>query len=437
MSAKERVRLDAMHRVERDEVTVVAAAVLMCISLRQARRLWKRYRSQGAAGLAHRSRGRASNRRLGEGLRERIVKRYQERYADFGPTLACEKLAEDGMVISPDTLVVLLKERHLWQPRRRRGKHRLRRPRRASFGSMIQMDGSHHDWFEGRSGWCVLMVLIDDASNQTYARFYPAETTLAAFDVFGRWVKKHGVPRSVYVDRHSIYRDEDHPDEPTQFGRAMKELQSELICARSPQAKGRVERRHAVFQDRLVKEMRLRSISDMAQANVLLEKFFLENLNRRYAVKPQRETDLHRVLPPDLNLDEVLCVQERRVVGRDWCVRWQNQWLQIPAKHAGLALAGKKVVVKQLVSRELLVSYQGQNLDYKKLPGRPLAVREKPLVINRRAWKPDADHPWKRDGVGRAAKRGRRGGPAPAPVGAAPLPAPTPGRHAGGQSMSG
>ena len=437
MSANERVRLDAMHRVERNEVTVVSAAVLMCLSLRQARRIWKRYRSQGAAGLTHRSRGRASNRRLGEGLRERIVKRYQERYADFGPTLACEKLAEDGLVIGPDTLVALLKERHLWQRRRRRGKHRLRRPRRASFGSMIQMDGSEHDWFEGRSGWCVLMVLIDDASNQTYARFYPAETTMAAFDVFGRWVKKHGVPRSVYVDRHSIYRDEDHPDEPTQFGRAMKELQVELIRARSAQAKGRVERRNAVFQDRLVKEMRLRNISDMSQGNALLEKFFLDDLNRRYAVKPQRETDLHRVLPPDLNLDAVLCVQEWRVVGRDWCVRWRNQWLQIPAKHAGLALAGKKVVVKQLVSGELLVSYQGQNLSYRKLSGRPEAVRKKPLVINRRAWKPGADHPWKQDGVGRAARRGRRGGPAPAPVGAAPLPAPTPGRHTTGVSMSG
>ena len=186
MSAKERVGLDVMHRVERNEMTVVSAAVLMCLSLRQARRLWKRYRSQGAAGLTHRSRGRASNRRLGEGLRERIVKRYQERYADFGPTLACEKLAEDGLVIGPDTLVALLKERHLWQRRRRRGKHRLRRPRRASFGSMIQMDGSEHDWFEGRSGWCVLMVLIDDASNQTYARFYPAETALVGISNAGR-----------------------------------------------------------------------------------------------------------------------------------------------------------------------------------------------------------------------------------------------------------
>ena len=171
MSAAERVRLDAMRRIERNEVTVVSSAVLMCVSLRQARRLWKRYRQQGAAGLIHQSRGRASNRRLEESLRERIVKRYQDRYADFGPTLACEKLSEEGLAISADTLVSLLKQRHLWRPRRRRGKHRMRRERRASFGSMIQMDGSHHDWFEGRSGWRVLMVIIDDASNQTCARF--------------------------------------------------------------------------------------------------------------------------------------------------------------------------------------------------------------------------------------------------------------------------
>ena len=159
---------------------------------------------------------------------------------------------------------------------------------------MVQMDGSHHDWFEGRGSRCVLMVVIDDATNQTWARFYPAETTEAAFDVFGRWVKRHGVPRAVYVDRHSIYRDEDHPERPTQFGRAMKQLGVELICARSPQAKGRVERRNAVFQDRLVKEMRLRNISDMQQANALLDGQFLDELNRRYAVDAQDSKDLHR-----------------------------------------------------------------------------------------------------------------------------------------------
>jgi len=263
----------------------VSAAELSGLSVRQGRRVWKRFKELGDSGLVHALRGRSSNRRLSEDLRERIVKRHQERYADFGPTLACEKLAEeDELAVSPDTLVSLLKERGLWERRRRRGRHRKRRERRSCFGSMIQMDGSHHDWFEGRSGKCVLMVMIDDATGRTYARFYAAETTEAAFDVFGRWVKTHGIPRSLYVDRHGIYRDEDHVEKPTQFGRAMKQLSVELICAHSPQAKGRVERRNAVFQDRLVKEMRLRKIDSMDQGNGLLEKMFLADLNRRYAV---------------------------------------------------------------------------------------------------------------------------------------------------------
>ena len=297
MSIKERDRLDVMARVKRSELTVVEASVMLRLSERQARRVWKRLGAEGAAGLVHGLRGRASNRRFPEEFRARVIKRQQERYPDVGPTFACEKLAEEGLMLSPDSLVAMLKERHLWVRRRRHGKHRQRRERRerrASFGAMVQMDGSHHAWFEGRAGKCVLMVVIDDATNRTYARFYPAETTEAAFDVFGRWTKLHGLPRAVYVDRHGIYRDEEHPEKPTQFGRSMKELGVELIMAHSPQAKRRVERRNAVFQDRLVKEMRLRNISDMKQGNALLEEKFLDDLNGRYAVKARRETDLHR-----------------------------------------------------------------------------------------------------------------------------------------------
>lgn len=315
MSSKERVALDAMGRVNRKELTVVAAAELMGLSVRQARRVWKRFRVEGDQGLVHRLRGRASNRRLSEEVRRRAVKLHQEKYADFGPTLACEKLAEEGLVLSPDTLTALLKERGLWQRRRRRGRHRRRRQRRSCPGSMAQMDGSRHDWFEGRGQKCVLMVLIDDATSRTYARFYEAETTEAAFDVFGRWVQRRGLPRSLYVDRHSIYRDEDRPDRTTQFGRAMKELGVELILAHSPQAKGWVERRNALFQDRLVKEMRLRNIRDMRQANAFLEGVFLEDLNRRYAVRARKEQDLHRPVAAGLALKEILCVQDRRVVG--------------------------------------------------------------------------------------------------------------------------
>ena len=435
MSAKERVRLDAMHRVERGQETVVAAAALMGVSLRQARRIRKEFKSQGDAGLVHRLRGRRSNRRLPEELRQRMVKRHQERYGDFGPTLACEKLAEDGLAISPDTLVAILKERGLWQRQRRRGKHRKRRDRRASFGSMLQMDGSLHDWFEGRTPDlkpCVLMVQIDDATNCTHACFYRAETTDAAFDIFGRWARKYGLPRSVYVDRHGIYRDEDHPEKPTQFGRAMQELKVELIRAHSPQAKGRVERRNRVFQDRLVKELRLRNISDMQQANAFLEQTFLPELNGRFAVKARHESDLHRVLPPEMKLKEILCVQEIRVAGRDWCVRWRNRILQIPATHAALALAGKKVLIKELAGGKVLLEYKGQALSHQELSARPMPPRQRLQAVNRKPWKPGPNHPWNR----KVSPSPRRGGPAPAPSGASaappPPPTPPPARHAAG-----
>ena len=312
MSGKERIRLEAMGRVKRRELSVVEGAELMGLSLRQARRVWKRFKALGDKGLVHRLRGRASNHRLPAEVRELVVKRHQERYADFGPTLACEKLAEEELVLSPDTLTALLKERGLWRRRRRRGRHRRRRERRACLGSLVQMDGSHHDWFEGRADKCVLMVMIDDATSLTYARFYAAETSEGAFDVFGRWIGRQGLPQALYVDRHSIYRNEDHPEHPTQFGRAMKDLSVELIQAHSPQAKGRVERRNAVFQDRLVKEMRLRNIKDMAAGNVFLEGKFLQELNGRYAVKARRDQDLHRALGAGVVLEEILCVQEKR-----------------------------------------------------------------------------------------------------------------------------
>jgi hypothetical protein len=394
MSSKERIALDALGRVKRGELTVVSAAGLMQLSVRQARRLWKRFKVQGDSGLLHRLRGRVSNRRLSEEVRQRAVKIHQEKYADFGPTFACEKLAEEDLKLSPNTLTALLKERGLWERRRRRGKHRKRRERRASFGSLVQMDGSHHDWFEGRSGKCVLMVMIDDATNLTYARFHSAETTEAAFDMLERWMKAHGLPRSLYVDRHSIYRDEDHPQKPTQVGRALNQLSVELICARSPQAKGRVERRNAVFQDRLVKEMRLRKINDMKQGNMLLETMFLADLNRRYAIKAAQDLDLHRCVG-DLKLEEILCVQAERVVGQDWCVRWNNRWLQIDAGHAELGLPRKKVTVKQLAEGKLMVEYDQQRLIVNELPARPEPPRQHKAKINNRKWKPPENHPWK------------------------------------------
>ena len=396
MSVIERDRLETLGRVKRGEMTVVCAAGLLDVSLRQMRRIYKRFKSRGAEGLVHGLRGRVSNRRLPESTAALAVKLHQENYADFGPTLACEKLcSEHDVVISPDTLTGLLKARGLWVRRRRRGKHRRRRERRSSFGSLVQMDGSHHDWFEGRAPKCVMMVMIDDATGITYGRFYPGETTEAAFDVTGRWIEKYGVPRSIYVDRHSIYRDEDHPQKPTQFGRGMKELSVVLIQAHSPQAKGRVERRHRVFQDRLVKELRLRRINTIDAANTLLDEMFLDEINRRYAIKPADELDLHRPVQAGVDLKDVLCVIEQRVVGNNWCVRWKNRWLQIDSKHANLRLPRKKVMVRQQADGSLTVTYQGQRLALSQPGSKPQASKPRKKVVNNQQWKPPATHPWK------------------------------------------
>ena len=348
------------------------------------------------------------------------MKLHQELYADFGPTLACEKLASDhGLRISPDTLTALLKARGLWVRRRRRGRHRRRRERRASLGSLVQIDGSHHDWFEGRGPRCVLMVMVDDATGRTLARFYPAETTAAAFDVFGRWAAAAGgVPRAVYADRHGIYRDDGHPERPTQFGRAMADLGVGLILAHSPQAKGRVERRHAVFQDRLVKELRLRRIDSMAGANALLEATFLADLNRRYAVRPAAEADLHRPAAAGVCLRDVLCTAEDRVVGLDWCVRWRNRWLQVDGgAHAGLRLPRRRVTVRERADGSLLVEHKGERLSFAELGSRPEpAAKPKAPAVNNRRWVPPASHPWK---AGLAARTGAAAPAAPAEPGRA------------------
>jgi len=397
MSVSERVRLETFGRVKRGEITVVKAAEILGLSIRQTRRIWKRFKARGDGGLVHGLRGRSSNRRLSAQTASLAVKLQQEKYSDFGPTFCCEKLlSEHGLAICPDTLVSLLKGRGLWVRRRRRGKHRKRRERRSSLGSLVQMDGSHHDWFEGRGPKCVLMVMIDDATSLTFARFYPAETTEAAFDVFDRWVIERGLPRSLYVDRHSIYRDEDHPDKPTQFGRAMKQLGVKLILAHSPQAKGRVERRHAVFQDRLVKEMRLRKINTIQAANALLDGMFLAEVNRRYAVKPADDQDLHRCPEAQVDLKNVLCVVEQRVVGNDTCVRWRNRWLQIDAAHANLRLARKKVTVRQRGDGSLIVEHQSRRLTITELRSAPTPAKANKPAINNRQWKPPATHPWRR-----------------------------------------
>jgi len=408
MSRKERTRLGVMQNVKAGALSLVAATALLALSYRQAKRLWRRYQDQGDEGLVHRGRGRAGNRGKDSQIRERVLARYQERYPDFGPTLAAEHLSREGLKVDHDTLRRWLLAQGLWSLRRRRQKHRQWRERKACFGELVQMDGSHHDWFEGRRQPAVLMVMIDDATNRTYAQFSEAETTRAAYDTFEGYVRRHRLPLGLYVDRDSIYRTDREPSvaeqlagqEPlTQFGRAMKQLGVKIDLAYSPQAKGRVERRNGVLQDRLVKELRLAGISELEPANRFLEETFLPELNRRFWVKPAQAADAHGAVPRDLA--EVLSWEEERIVQRDWTVAWQGRWFQIESGHEALCLVGRSVIVRQLRDDGVQLVRAGQKLKYRELARRPLRTpRPKPLPSGTPQTQPEAGHPWRQFGSG-------------------------------------
>ena len=423
MSQKERTRLGVMQQVKAEQLTLATAAEVTGLSYRQVKRVWRRYQQQGDKGLLHRSRGRPSNRTKPEKFKQRVLARYEERYAGFGPTLACEHLSREGLMVDHETLRRWLLASGDWRVERRRQKHRSQRERKPCFGQLVQMDGSEHDWFEGRAPRAVLMVMIDDATNRTYARFAEAETTRAAYDVFEGYVRQYGLPQGLYVDRDSIYKTTREPSieeqlagkRPlTQFGRAMKQLGVALELAYSPQAKGRVERRNGLLQDRLVKELRLAGIHDLAAANAFLEEQFLPQLNRRFCVNPAQPADVHRGVPR--RLKEVLSWEEQRVVQQDWTVSWQGRYFQIAPRHEGLCLVKKKLILRELRDGTIQLVWGGEKLQGNELPQRPVrAVRPKaPRAAV--AVPPASDHPWRRFGMGvgkefwRGAKtRGRAG----------------------------
>src|SRR5208282_1459290 len=405
MSRKERERLTVMAGVTDQKLTLVQASELMRVCYRQSKRTWKRYQADGDAGLVHRLRGKPSARRKPPALRTQALALYgEERYADFGSTLMAEQLLKEKLVVDHETLRRWRLAEGTHTVRRRKQRHRQWREGKPSFGAMVQLDGSHHDWFEGRGPQCVLMVMVDDATNRMRARFFAEETTRASYDALEGWGRKHGLPASLYVDRDSIYRCEGvasiaeqmaGKQPQTQFGRAMGQLGIELILANSPQAKGRVERMNGTLQDRLVKALRLAGINDLESANRFLEETFLREFNRRFERVAASPLDAHRGVPRDL--DEVLSWEEERVVQRDWTVACEGQWYQLDRQHEALSLSGRKVVVRTLRDGQVQLVYRGRKLKWKQLPKRPARVQpstpSKPVPAIK---PPGANHPWRR-----------------------------------------
>ena len=342
MSARELTRVEVLARVKAGALSVKSAAVLLSVSYRQAKRLVRRYRAEGAKGLKHGSAGRPSNHARPTAERERALAFVREKYSGpvgvrFGPTLAAEHLAsEDGVTVHHDTLRRWMLPVGLWSRARKRAPHRQRRERKAHFGELVQLDGSFHLWYEARAPRGCLMNLVDDATGRTLARLGGEETIWAAADVLRRWIEAYGVPLALYTDWKNVYVRVPNAEEQvtgavplTQFGRMCAALGIQIIAASSPQAKGRVERNHGTHQDRLVKKLRRLGIADAPAANAFLETTYLPEHNVRFAQAPASAEDFHRRTPSRTALNQALQLEATRVLSNDWVIRYDTRYLQV------------------------------------------------------------------------------------------------------------
>jgi len=405
MSQQELQRLPVIEAVRVRRMTQGAAAECLGLSERQIRRLQDRLQQEGPQGLRHRGRGRPSNHRYPDQLRQRVLALMRARYPDFGPTLACEQLAARHRIgLSDETLRHWMRHAGLWAGRRQPRPHRQWRERKACCGEMVQVDGSHHAWLERRGPILVLMGYIDDATNRVFARFYDYEGTLPALDSFARYAKRYGLPQSVYVDRHTTYRSPGRrtlEDElagrarpQSQFERALSELGVQVIPAYSPQAKGRIERLFGTFQDRLVKELRLAQVSTRDDANRFLARY-LPTYNRRFRRVPVNPTDLHRPFPAGTAWQRILAIRERHALRNDNTVQHATKTYLLEESWNGHRPT--TLHAEERLDGKLYLLDGKRTLRYREVQERPRVVLPPPRPPSHRRVRiiPAADHPWR------------------------------------------
>lgn len=403
MSQRELRRLHFVKNAIGKVITQAEAAEAIEVSERQVRRIVRKVREQGETGIVHGSRGRPSNHATSSKVKTKVLDLFKKQYPDFGPTLASEKLFErDKIAVSDETLRLWLLEAKIPYKQRKKRPHREWRERKARLGEMEQTDGSHHDWFEGRGPKCVLMGYIDDAAGRPWGRFEPYEGTLPAMRSLRGYIKRYGIPASLYLDKHMTYRS---PKQQTiedelagrramsQFQRAAEELGINVIHANSPQAKGRVERLFRTFQDRLIKEMRLANVCGIEEGNRFLA-YYLPLYYKRFGVVPSAEGDMHRPVGEGLDLNRILCVKTERVLRKDFTVAHEGKLYQVLDN-----IQAKKVMVEERMDETMVIRHGEQKLRFKPILIRAPKLASKPrdyLFSVQKINVPSFAHPWRR-----------------------------------------
>jgi transposase len=420
-----------MERVAARTLKLRTAAEMLGLSYRQAKRVYRRYRVEGAKGLKHRSAGRRSNRATAPKVRTRALALVREKYSGaiderFGPTLAAEHLAsEDGLVVDHETLRRWMLDAGLWSRARKGSPHRRRRERKAHFGELVQLDGSLHEWFEGRGPQSCLLTLVDDATGRSLGRFSAQETIWAAVAVLRAWIEAYGIPQALYTDWKNVYVRQPTEEERltdtapvTQFGRMCAQLGIRIIPASSPQAKGRIERNHGTHQDRLVKKLRRKAIADIAAANAFLDTAYWAEHNTRFARPPASVDDFHVAIPRGVRLDVVFRLEEKRTVSNDWVVRYDNRYLQIE-RQTHRPPARSSVQVYESVDGDIEIRYRDRVMRWHELAAdsllatqtkspqawQPQPAPSSPAPVRARQPRPSPDHPWRRGFEARAQRR--------------------------------
>lgn len=374
MSSKERKRKVILEDVVQGRISLKDACSRLEVGYRQAKRLYKAYCTLGDAGIVHKSRGKPSGRTYPSDVKSKVLKLYEDKYMDFGPTFAAEKMAEDDKVfINDETLRLWLLKENLWKKRRKRKGYRKQRTRRTQFGELLQIDGSDHHWFGAKYPRCCLLNMVDDATGTTMAQLDHGETCYVLLSTFLMWVKKYGVPKAVYVDLKNVYvsprREVDDDIETTMnvFERVCRILNVAIIKAYSPQAKGRVERNHGVYQDRFVKELKLKNIKSIDEANNYLIKSYLPKINKKFAKKPSSTEDAHCNHKAYGDLNQIFCWEYQRQIRNDFTIRFNNEFYQLGKKQPLRLRSKQDVVVHVHLDGKVSFWKDDHQLGYKKL----------------------------------------------------------------------